>query len=335
MKETGTLSRRRFVQIVAMTGVAGLAAKLGLDSTPDVIVTDSRILMGTIVNLTVLGETHWAAAVAAKACLDQMQRLETLLSRFRPDSQLSILNRDGHLSAADPALLELLDLSKQISEWSSGGFDITVKPLVDLYRQAVARENALPDDEELAQALELISFRQVHVNGCGVELARPGMSVTLDSIAKGYIVDRGIAVLRDLGFTNVIVEAGGDLLASGERRPGDAWRIGIKSPRESQTGLLASVAVVDQAVATSGDYMQAFSADLRHHHIVDPRTGRSPGELASATVRAPSAVLADALATALMVVGGEGVARLTDLAGCEAYLVKKDMTIVESANFRT
>ena len=138
------------------------------------------------------------------------------------------------------------------------------------------------------------------------------------------------------GFPNVLLEAGGDLVASGQKEPGLPWRIGIRSPREESTGQLVKFDVVDQAVATSGDYLQAFTADYEHHHIIDPRSGHSPAELASCTLTAPTAAEADALATMAMVLGPERTEEiLEELPGREGYLISKDLEVTTTAGFVT
>jgi thiamine biosynthesis lipoprotein len=160
------------------------------------------------------------------------------------------------------------------------------------------------------------------------------MSITLDGIAKGYIVDQGVAVLKDFGFQDVLVEAGGDLLASGEKSPSSLWKIGIKSPRQEQGGIIARFSIRDRAVATSGDYLQPFVRDLSQHHLLDPRTGYSSPRLASASVLAKTATFADGLATAVMVLGPEaGLALIEELSGCEAYLVTKNLQTFQSKGF--
>lgn len=164
-----------------------------------------------------------------------------------------------------------------------------------------------------------------------VRFERPGMGITLDGIAKGYIVDRGVSVLRESGYSNALVEAGGDLIASGEKGKQSPWRIGIRSPRPAATDLLAKIEVSNRALATSGDYMQPFSRDKLHHHIIDPRVGHSSPFLASATAIAPSCMMADALATALMVMDLEkGMALVKSLKDVEAYFVTKEMKIIST-----
>ena len=160
------------------------------------------------------------------------------------------------------------------------------------------------------------------------------MGVSLDGIGKGYIVDRGVDQLKDYGFNNVYVEAGGDLMVSGQKSDDTPWRIGIRNPRPEQKKELVTLKVSDKAIATSGDYFQAFSPDLKHHHIIDPRSGFSPPELASCTVTAPNVALADGLATAAMVLGKDAALDLLEpMQGCEAYMVTKELKQYNTTGF--
>ncbi len=271
------ISRRNFLKIIAVGAMAGATAKLGLDalSVPE-RVSATRLLMGTVVNLTIVSDDRVAAQSAIETTLARMSELESVLSQFQPESQLSQLNRSGHLDDTSPALLGLITQAQTLSNLSGGAFDITVKPLVDLYQRHQAENGELPPAAEIEAALALVDYRQIQVDGAQIAFAQPRMSITLDGIDKGYIVDEGVSVLKALGFDNVLVEAGGDLLASGQKSAEEAWQIGVQSPRKAQSGLLEKLAVKDKAVATSGDYMQAFSADMRQHHIIDPRNWQAP-----------------------------------------------------------
>ena len=337
--QSGRVSRRQFLQILGFSGAAAAAWKIGISPqlAGPVEVSVTRLLMGTVVNLTVIGEDKGATEKAVAATLDHMASLESVLSRFRPDSELSQLNRTGRLYQASPPLLALLRLSRKISDQSEGAFDITVKPLVDLY-QRYQMEGSLPPDAEVQKSLALVNYRDMNVSGNQASLAKPGMAITLDGIGKGYIVDEGVAVLKEHGFDNVLVEAGGDLLAAGQKQSGPAannsWQIGVRSPRGAATDLLARFSAQNEAVATSGDYQQPYTADFSLHHIVDPRTGYSNPELASVTTIAPQAALADALATAVMVLGIEkGLALAQSQPGCEALLITKELEMRGTVGF--
>ncbi|MCB0047396.1 MAG: FAD:protein FMN transferase [Caldilineaceae bacterium] len=335
MSNKKRISRRNFLQIIAVGTVAGATAQFSagvLTQTKSAGAT--RLLMGTVTNLTVISDDKAAAQTIIDATFNRMTALEEVLSRFKSESLLSQLNRSGQLDNAHPALLALIVQSRRLSERSGGAFDITVKPLVDLYQRHQAA-NSFPSQTEIAAVLEKVDYRKIRIDGKQVIFEQPGMSITLDGIAKGFIVDEGVKVLNDAGFENVLVEAGGDLLASGQKSAGEAWQIGVQSPRKSQPDILARLTIRNQAVATSGDYMQAFTHDLSHHHILDPRTGYSAPESASATVIAPSTMLADGLATTAMVLGPQmGISLINELPNCEACLVDKNLQQFTTANYQ-
>ena len=311
-----------------------MAWKLGLFGRTRVSpVLRSRELMGTQVNLTVLGDDPAAAADAADATLRRMSELEDLLSRYRPDSEVSELNTTGRIQGASNALLEVLELADRISRLGDWAFDITIQPVLDLYRGHLDERRGLPSGEAVERAVAGVDHRGVRIEHGTVTLDRSGMRITLDGIGKGYVVDRGVSVLNERGFPNVYVEAGGDLVAGGDKGSGTPWRIGIRNPRPGLT-LQARFEARNSAVATSGDYMQPFTPDYAQHHILDPRTGYSPPELASSTVVGPDAATADALATLTLVLGSRKSRELLeDLPGCEGYFVSKDLEVTRTSGF--
>lgn len=327
---TPQISRRDFIKIVAIAGGAGAALKFGLAHTGSpAVTTESRLLMGTMINLTLVGGEDSVARQAIVHTLDRMETLEQVLSRYIPESNVARLNRNGRLDNPNPALITVLDHANEMSVLTEGAFDITMKPLLDLY----ANSSLLPGQPEIVQTLDLVNYELLQIENNIVQLAAPGMSITLDGIAKGYIIDQGTEVLHEHGYTNILVEAGGDLSASGTKAD-QPWQIGIRSPRDGTDELLAHITVADQAIATSGDYLQTFSPDHVHHHIIDPRTGYSSTQLASATVLAPSAVQADGFATTLMVMNSqEGLTLIEELTGIEAYLVTKELEIFCTSGF--
>ena len=332
MSEKKRISRRQFLQIIAVSGAAGVAFKYGLEAlTADQVVSETRLLMGTLVNLTLVGPDARSAAVAVNVCLARMTELEAVLSRFQPGSQLSRLNQAGMLGDVHPALLGLVKQSLELSELTDGAFDITVKPLLDLYQST---PGVLPTSRQIAQALKLVDHRLLDVTANRIAFQHPGMSITLDGIAKGFIVDEGVAVLKGFGFENVMVEAGGDLMGLGEKASQLPWKIGLQAPRSDMGSLMATFNVQNQAVATSGDYMQTFTTDFANHHIIDPRIGHSSPELASVSVTAPTAALADGLATAVMVMGKAGLGLIEQMTDCEAFAVTKNLTEFKTSGFQ-
>jgi thiamine biosynthesis lipoprotein len=331
---TSLPTRRRFLRILAIAGAGGLTWGLAWrrsrdDSQP---LTMTRQLMGTVVNLTIAACDHDGALAAASDCLGRMADLESVLSRFQPDSQVSRLNRDGRVDNADPALADLVNRSAELSELTAGAFDITVEPLLRLYRKS--RGQGLPTAGSIEQALQRVDWRCLRVGGGSLWFTTPGMAMTLDGIAKGYIVDAGVEMLRRHGLNDVMVEAGGDLLAVGSRSARRPWRLAIAPPRRDMPFTTPIIELSNQAVATSGDSQQSFSPDHRHHHIIDPARGYSSPALASATVVAPDVITADALATAMMVSEPEAALALTDhFPDTHAYLVTKELETVQTSGF--
>lgn len=351
------LKRRTVLQMFAVAGAAGLLGWPLLRGQPTGMqaVRRSRVMLGTVVNLTVYGRDGKQAAAAVTATLERMAALESRLSRFRANSEVGRLNRDGMLTGAGDDLLAVLQLAGEVSRASDGAFDPTMLPLLKASRRLGAEAGEIAPEavaaasrsgsgfspftsaagqEIIAAGRQLVDYRKLRLDGRRISLAEPGMGITLDGIGKGYIVDQGAATLQEHGFAQIYVEAGGDLLVHGGKPGGEPWRIGLQNPRPESRRPLTVLATERLAVATSGDYHQPFSADYRHHHIIDPRTGFSSPELAACTVTAPTAALADALATAALVLGRErGGALLARFPGCAGCFVGKDLSISKTAGF--
>lgn len=332
---TKRFNRRGFLQIVAVAGAAAACWKLGIFGSAKTMQTARRSqpIMGTVLNLTVYGPDRDSCEAALNQTLTTMKGLEDLLSRHMAGSELSQLNRTSILENPSQDLLNVLTLAQDLSNRSDGAFDVTILPLLHLHEK-IRGANDHPDRQQHAAARRLVDYKKLQINGRSVRLQEAGMGISLDGIGKGYIVDRGVATLRNLGFNNVYVEAGGDLMVSGLKEDKVPWRIGIRNPRPQLKQKLVTVAVSDKAVATSGDYMQAFTPDLKNHHIIDPGSGFSPPELASCTVTAPNVALADGLATAIMVLGKDnGLDLVEGMPGCQAYLIDKNLQHFNTSGF--
>lgn len=333
-KSADGISRRGFLTILAVAGGVGFAAQAGLKGNrrDRVRIVRSRVAMGTIVTLTLLAEDRGAAETAAEAAFARMDSLEEILSRHRAGSEVSRLNRDGCLIGASPELTDLVKMSTRLSRTTEGAFDITMMPLLEAYKRAREERTSLPSRSQLSEALARVGSDNLVIEGPDIWFARPRMAITLDGIAKGYIVDRAVDELRYRGFPSVLVEASGDLSAKGSGEDGEVWKIGISSPRRRET--IEQIELGDRAVATSGDSQFFFSDDRLHHHIIDPRRGESSPDLASVTVVAPSVMLADALATTVMVSGVErGRATLEAMRNVEALMVTKDLDPIATSGF--
>ncbi len=328
-------NRRGFLQIVAVAGAAAACWKLGLfGSTKSIqVARRSQPIMGTVLNLTVYGPDRESCEEALQQTIATMQALEAKLSRHIPGSELSQLNQTSVLLEPSEDLRNVLTMAQDLSRKSSGAFDVTILPLLHLHEKSWGINDHF-NPQQQASARKLVGYEKIAFDDKSIRLKEAGMGLSLDGIGKGYIVDKGVATLKNLGFNNVYVEAGGDLMVSGLKEDKVPWRIGIRNPRPQQDQKLVTVAVSDKAVATSGDYLQAFTPDLKHHHIIDPRSGFSPPELASCTVTAPNVALADGLATALMVLGKKDAFDLLEpMEGCEAYMVDKNLKHSNTSGF--
>ncbi len=321
------LTRRHFLQITAAATGAVLLGRYAAFAKPFTTLSETRTLMGTVINLAITGPDSRATQEAIQATFAEMERLIALFDRRRPQSPLALLNRTGSLAAPPAELVELVQRAEQYSVLSGGAFDISVQPLVEAYEAGLGNAAAVQP---------LVNYQNIQVSTDALTLSQPGMALTLDGIAKGRVVDGATAVLQTLGFHNILVEAGGDLMGVGTRADGTPWRVGIEHPREAGNHVLGVLPIARHAVATSGDYRHSFSQDFRHHHIIDPRTGLSPAELASVTVIAPSATDADALSTTALVLGvAEGLALLNRLPHVEGLFITKTMEIRQTAGFPT
>ncbi len=328
------MTRQKFLRI---TGVAGVSLALGGGLVKELLrkaalhrIRETRIQMGTPVTVSVVHPEAAAARRMVAAVFAEMERLEGMLSRYRRETFISRLNRDGIVRGVPTEVVHVVRSALEYSALTGGAFDVTVAPLLDLYRSSFDRTGAPPPESELDKALSLVGYRHVLVDDGAISFGKRGMSVTLDGIAKGYIVDRAVQVLEELGAERVLVDAGGDMGTVGERSPGEGWRLAIQHPR-NQKSYLGTLQLHGESVATSGDYLQYFTEDKRLHHILDPRTGRSPDHTSAVTVVTPTAMEADALSTAVFVLGPRDGLRLLDhLQNVEGVIVTKGQEVLRS-----
>ena len=253
----------------------------------------------------------------------ETERLEGLFSSYIEESELSVLNRTGRAQVS-AEMAAVLSLAGRLSAESAGAFDISVGPLLALWRQC-GKEGRWPSPEEVEQRLTMVDWRQVAVSGNGtVSFGRPNMVLNLGGVAKGFMADRAARIMKKKGVKRGIIDAGGDLVlfnAVGE----EPFRVGLKHP-ERPGSKLAVLEVDSAAVVTSGCYERYVEiAGKRVCHIIDPRSGMPVAGLLSATIVAEEAASADALATAVMVLGLEkGKALIKSLPGIEGLLVWRE-----------
>ena len=321
-------NRRRF--LVLSAGGLGAAA-LGVAASENFwaalpIHRRTTFALGSQVAITARHRSAAITSAAIDAAFAELALVERLMNIYRADSQLSTLNRDGRLSNPHPHFVAVLQHAQQTARATRGAFDVTVQPLWEVFA-AAAQESRLPDLAAVASARQSVDWRQITIDRDCIRLLHPKTKITLNGIAQGFATDRVLAVLRDYGIEHALINAG-ELNSLGQSERGDPWRIGIQHPREPDAHI--GLADLDgRALATSGDYETKFTADARHNHILDPRTGFSPTELASVSILAPTAMQADALSTACFVLGPENsLALLRDTPHTDAFFVlKSDETI--------
>ncbi|GAB4217959.1 MAG: FAD:protein FMN transferase [Rhodoferax sp.] len=259
---------------------------------------DQRRLVGfgTTLSLTVGADTAQQVDRALDAGVADIRRIEALMSLFRSDSALQQLNAQRQWARPDPWLLDVLQRARQISQRSQGAFDVTVQPLWTVWQQAQAAQQ-VPEPQQLADALQRVGWQHVLLAPERIALARSGMALTLNGIAQGYAADRVRQRWQHMGVRHALIDCG-EWTALGQDAQGRGWQLGIADPRDAQR-MIRRVAASGLSVATSADSQTYFTPDRRNHHILNPHTGRSPTGLASVTVVAEQATLADALTKVL------------------------------------
>ena len=287
--------------------------------------------LGSTVSLTAFHEQEDVAHEGLSAAFEELERVEDLMSIYRPDSQLSQLNRDRLLQDPHPYLVRVLRYAQTISRRTGGAFDVTVQPLWKLYAEA-RQTSRLPSTQELTAARQAVDWRRVRIARNRIELEVAKTQVTLNGIAQGFAADCVAATLRRAGIDHALIDTG-EVGTIGCKPQGQSWKIGIQHPRQ-EDAYVALAQLQGRCLATSGDYATRFGHDFAHHHLLDPRTGASPGELASASVVATTAMEADALSTAVFILGMEsGLRWIETIPGADALLVDKQGRASATSNF--
>jgi len=283
--------------------------------------TKETFVMGTKAWVTIAGMKKVDADSAAVKAFREMYRIESVMSTWRRQSEISRLNTEsnGAPFAVSRELYSLIDSSLFYAKATSGAFDVTVRPLVLLWGFQ-GGEPKLPSDENIVRTMARVGYGKVVLDSLRSTVTLPaGMQIDLAGVAKGYAVDRCVAVLARLGVENALVNIGGNIFAMGTAPGEKGWRIGIRDPKGGLE-TVGSLLLRDEAVATSGNYENFVEIDgKRYGHIIDPRTGRPVSDVLSVTVVAPTGLASDALSTGLFVLGpARGRDTLARLAGVRA-----------------
>ena len=282
-------------------------------------VREGRLVLGTLVTVKLYGDAE-VVRLPVERAYAALDRVDSLMSRYRDDGALRRLEQTAQKGVQTPAeLAAVLARSQRFAALTGGAFDCTVGALSRLWNFPDAL--APPDSAAVDSALALVGYEGLQVEGKIVRIGRPGTRLDLGAAAKGYAVDRMVAVFEEAGIAGGLIDAGGDIRYWGAKPDGRPWVFGVQHPRDPKRYI-----EVDDlglaAIATSGDYQQYFEWEgARYHHLLDPRTGYPARACASATVWAGTALDADILSTAVFVLGPErGLALVAELEGVEALV---------------
>ena len=292
---------------------------------------DKRGAMGSRFEITAVHADAKKGQAAIDAAYAEIERIEAIISEWRPSSTVSEINRKAGVAPVEvpQELFNLIRRSIRVSELTGGAFDITFNTVGKLWNFK-SHTSPIPADEAIKDALVDIGYKRIVLDSSKrtVFLDRKGTQIGFGAIGKGYAANRAVALLKDLGVTGGVVNAGGDLVIFGSQEDGRPWRIGIANPLDREK-VFAWLDTTEQAVVTSGDYEHYIEVDgKRYSHILDPRTGYPAKELRSVTIVCPDGELADALATGVTVLGlKDGLELVNSLRGVEAMVVDSKGTI--------
>jgi len=280
---------------------------------------NTRLGLGTIVRITLDHPESQVAREAMELAFAAMARVEELMSAYRPNSEVGVLNRMGCCDRVSADTLEVIGRALVYTKLTHGAFDVTVQPVLQNHEKSPQSDrsggNVAPD---------LVGSKDIVIDGRLVRFKKQGMSINLGGIAKGYAVDRAVKSLRENGVTSAVVDAGGDIRVLGRRSDGKPWRIGVADPA-SVRRVTSIIWLTDMAVATSGTFRR------RTRDIIDARTGRAADSILRATVVAPEAADADALATSVYILGpDEGMRLINSLDGVGALVLTREGDCIES-----
>jgi len=264
---------------------------------------------------------------AFSAAIDEIKRIEALMTTWRQDSEVSKINAAAGKSATvvGNETYDVIRESVHTSEISEGTFDITFHTLHGLWKFDEDLDPHPPQEKDIKARLPFLGWKNIKLNPDkkSVMLAKKETQIGLGGIAKGYAVDRAVAILDKAGITSFFVQAGGDLFARGKKPDGTDWQAGIRDPRGSEEKWFAKIGLSDHAFSTAGDYERSYVVGgNRYHHIIDPRTGYPATASRSVTIWAPTAFLADAIDDAVFILGPEkGMKIVESLEGVGAVIV--------------
>lgn len=277
-----------------------------LVANPDILLKKRANLMGSVFEISLVGTDSASLAYQIQLVIDEIERIENLISEWRPNTQISEVNRNAGIRPVkvDREVFELTRRAISYSILSDGAFDISVAALDKIWRFD-GNMDALPSDAAVQNSVTKVGFEKIELDSIAstIFLKQSGMKIGFGSIGKAYAADRGRHILQEMGVKGGLINASGDIALWGKPPEKKSWSIGISDP-EKPYKITRKLRMKEGAVATSGNYQKYVMFNgVRYSHIMDPRTGYPATELASVTVIGPMAEFANALSTSVMVLG--------------------------------
>jgi thiamine biosynthesis lipoprotein len=315
-----------------------LAVTTGCGSDQPHLIERASVAMGSSLRVAIWTTDDAKASAAADQVFKEFDRLESLLSVWKPGSDVVRLNAAAGREpvAVSHDTLEVLMAARLGGERTNGKFDITFGALADVWKFDHDQDNRVPDRAAIDARLPLVDFRAVQVNAAQrtAFITRPGVRVHLGGIGKGYAVDVAVALLRQQGFRDFLIQAGGDTYAAGTSN-GTPWTLGIADPRGSHEAF-AALAIRDATFSTSGDYERSFVKDgVRYHHLIDPDRGEPARGCRSVTIVTDRATMADVWSTGVFIMGpADGMALIEKLPDVEGVIVTASNEVLISSGLK-
>lgn len=306
----------------------------GCSSQKEKVYRKSKILMDTLVTITVVSNSTDSAEKAINAAFSEIERLEKLSNYFSPESEVSLINKNAGIRevSVSPEILDILDKALYVSEKTEGFFDVTIGPVITLYN---FYKKIKPEDSEIKNNLSLVNYRDLIIDKTRstVFLKKRGMLIDLGGISKGYAADKAAETLKKNGITSGLISVAGDIKAFGLKPDGRPWRIGIRNPRNldniniprakgEEDDIMATIELKDMAISTSGDYERFFILNgKRYHHLLNPKTGYPAEGCQSVSIITNEGAFTDAFSTGVFILGPEKGLKILEKMGFNGLIV--------------
>ncbi len=321
-----------------LTACCLLAFLCACTSQKEKIYRKSRILMDTLVTITVVSNSRGNAEKAIDAAFSEVKKLEKLSNFFSSESEISRINRNAGISVVkvSPDTSDVLEKALLVSEKTEGAFDVTMGPVIKLYD---FYKKIKPEQSTINKNLWLVDYRDLIIdrNKSAAYLKKKGMLIDLGGISKGYAADKAVETLKRKGINSGLVSVAGDIKTFGLKPDKRPWKIGIRNPRAEgqKDDIMATIELRDMAISTSGDYERCFILDgKRYHHLLSPKTGYPAEECRSVSIIAKEGVFTDAFATGVFILGPEKGMRVIEKMGFDGVIVDSQGKVFTTPGIR-